>query len=355
MSAFYLPRYICPWLNTRKARLFGMGDEHVQCILRPDGWITQMKNAIVEEFRLTATHIQRGSDTSDLWTADGKWRGNYYTQYTEQPDGTLTEGADWIPIWFAPGQTFTRRPRVIRRWWDKRVIANYIDVTTIRFVQHHPLWRFPHPDALELEDVIELNWGGEENYFYAADLGLCGWQNLQTKAGSYIGSFDGVIIQQPHPHPVPRPQVAMPPKEYPVNPTLPDHDFGTRIDGAAVTTNGANVNVRPRPDELATPILGALKNGDTATYWNNPYKSPSGGKYTWYKVRINGQEGYAAEVAGLKFTPAADPAPPAGTVTLTPAQYQRWQAIAAEQAAANARMDALIKEVAPALLPGGGF
>ena len=356
---YYTPRYICPWLNTRRARLFGMGDEHVQCVLRPDGWIDQMKNAIREAFRLTATHIQRGSDTSDLWTPDGLWRGNYYTQYTEQSDGTLTDGADWIPIWFGEGQSFVRRPRVIRRWWDKREIANYIDVTTIRFVRHHDVWRFPHPDALVLEDVIELNWGGEEDYFYALDLGLGGWLNLRTGRGSFIGSFSNVLIQQPHPEPIARPQVAAPPKEYPVTQDWTSHDWGKRIDGAEVETNGANVNARPTPHETSTPVLGTLKPGSRTTYWNNPYPSPVGSKYKWFKVIVDGREGYAAQVAGLRFidppAPEPEPPPPDDTIKLTPEQYVRWQEAQAKIDEGSAEQRALIEEVAPPLLPGGGF
>lgn len=341
---YYMPRYICPWLNTRKARLFGMGDEHVQCVLRPDGWIDQMKNAIREAFRLTATHIQRGSDTSDLWTPDGLWRGNYYTQYTEQPDGTLTEGADWIPIWFAQGQTFTRKPRVIRRWWDKREIANYTDVTTIRFVQHHATWRFPHPDALELTDVIELNWGGEENYFYPADLGLGGWQNLRTGAGSFIGSFSSVVIQQPHPEPIPRPQVAAPPKEYPNMPTNSMH----RLKVTGFPPNIAYRNIRTSAG-ATTPEsdIGDLNTGDvvdvvlpaTNTGWASLTRLSDGvqGWVLWTGVQ----------------TEAVTTPPVPKTYSFTEAQMTELRRLTKQQDDTNAAIVALL-DSAEVTVPGVG-
>lgn len=189
---------------------------------------------------------------------------------------------------------------------------------------------------------------GVELYYAAGYLGICifvygrTWRSFDIQRAETLWELMEVW------------NAANPRKEYPVTqPTTPDtsqHDWGKRIDSATVRTNGANINIRPQPDELAAPVLGALKNDDKATYWSNPYKSPAGNKYAWYKVLFSGREGFVAEVAGLRFdNPVQSPNPelPAGTVVMTPAQYQRWQQLASE-------MQALIEEVAPAL-PSGGF
>lgn len=145
--------------------------------------------------------------------------------------------------------------------------------------------------------------------------------------------------------------VAYPVKECKNVTQIPDyskHDWGQRINGAQVRTNGSNINVRPVPSEVGTSVVGTIGDGNNITYWNKPYPSEVGGKYRWYKILYNGVERFVAETAGLRFENPTLPAPelPPGAVILAPEQYQRWQSLANQ-------MQALIEEVAPALPPGG--
>lgn len=108
-------------------------------------------------------------------------------------------------------------------------------------------------------------------------------------------------------------------------------------------------NLRTQPDARATDV-GDLRVGDLV----NVYYDEPQGAWLYVKRPADSAAGWVLWTGVEVEAPAVEP-PPTGTATLTPEQFQRWQAVAAEQAAANARMDALIKEVAPALLPGGGF
>lgn len=271
MTDFYLPKFICPWIATQKARLFGLGDEAVQCLLRADGWVLQMKNALSEEFCITDSAIQRGADTSSLWTPDGLFHGFYYIQYTRAADGKLTYGCNWSPLTMRIGDSYVRNAHIVEYWWDGRVKAAYDATTTLKFVAFHSLYTFPQ-SGITVADVIELSWGGEEVYLYAANYGLVGWLNVKTGAGSWLGSVTDVHIQQPIPHPIPRPVVPKPPEAYPVTePPVPFVPFPT---AATHTPNLVKIlsfpvgvtyrNIRVQPNATATDI-GDLKVGDVVT------------------------------------------------------------------------------------------
>lgn len=307
MTAYYMPQMVCPWIATQKGRLFGLGDEAVQCNLFPDGWVLQQKNELSEEFCITPTAIQRGADTSSLWTPDGKYQGFFYIQYTRNADGTLTYGCNWSPLWMSVGETYVRNAYIVEYWWDGRIKAQYPATTALKFEQFHASYTFAR-SGITVANVAELSWEGEERYFYAANYGLVGWLNARTGAGSYLGSVKDVYIRPPVSHPIPRPAVPPPQKEYPVTP-LPgwaDHNWGTPVPNAIAKTS-ANINIRPLPSATAQPIRGVLKNDMAVTYWDKPYND---GTYSWTKLRLtDGVEGYVANVGGLSFV--VPPAPPA--------------------------------------------
>lgn len=136
-----------------------------------------------------------------------------------------------------------------------------------------------------------------------------------------------------------------PVKEQPVTqPGWTNHVWGRRVDNATVSLN-ASINVRELPTETS-PIKGSLSGGAVVSYWDTPYQSTTGGKYRWYKILHEGTERYIADIQGLRFEVPV--VVPPTTIPITQAQYQALQGI-------HAALGKWIEEVAPAMLPGGGF
>lgn len=205
--AFDLLNYICP-PNGKQYRLFGLGDESCQCFQAQDGWIEFRKNRHMEEFYVTDTIIGRGADTSEISRDGVNPTEKFYIQHTRQPDGSVTYGAPWAKRFMEVGESFHRVCHVIRYHANGTPFEETDPETDLVINAHHPSLTFPR-SGITVEDVLELQWGGEEVYYYANGYGLVGWKNLRDGHESFIGVLSATI-QEPFPHGIPRPVVGMP-------------------------------------------------------------------------------------------------------------------------------------------------
>lgn len=89
-------------------------------------------------------------------------------------------------------------------------------------------------------------------------------------------------------------------------------NFGNVVQDGKVESS-ANINIRNRPGTDGS-VLGLLRNGETITYWDNPFEN---GNYKWYRVMFNNQLGYVANTANLKLSRVDGGSNPTG---LTPEQ-----------------------------------
>jgi GH25 family lysozyme M1 (1,4-beta-N-acetylmuramidase)/murein DD-endopeptidase MepM/ murein hydrolase activator NlpD len=290
-----LLQYICP-PDGKKYRLFGLGDESCQCVQADDGWIEFRKNRHMEEFYVTDTVIGRGADTSEISRDGVHPTGQFYILYTRRPDGSLTYGAPWAKRLMRVGEEFHRDCRVIRYNADGSIVAQYDDATDLVLNAHHDSRTFAQ-FGITVKDVLELQWGGEEVYYYGKGYGLVGWENLRTGQGSFIGVV-GATISDPFPHDVkPRPRVAHPPHDLAaVN--LPDVDQPTYPQGRKPQEMKVN-----QPDGiwlLAMPgtsshHIRVLPQGEEVTVYSTPVV-PSG-RYNWQRVTTKRKEkGWSAAV-----------------------------------------------------------
>lgn len=241
--------YICP--PDGKPLLLSSG-ENCQCVLCPDGWVEQRKNALVEELAYDSQFIYRGTDTSDLWRPGNKYEGTFYTQYKLLPDGSLRYGANWAARHMSVGQVYPRVCTIITYNWDGSEIKRDKDVQTdLVLVAHHDRKAFP--TGVSVDDVLEFQWGGNERYFYGKGYGLVGWENLATKTGNYVISFNA-IPQTPVPHAVPRPpfQESAP---IPPTPVYPPGEYKL----ARIPADYVNLRALPT---AASADLGDLGVGD---------------------------------------------------------------------------------------------
>jgi Papain-like cysteine protease AvrRpt2 len=302
---FDMMLYVCP-PGSKKFRLFGMGDEAMQCTQEQDGWVLQRKNELSEEFQVTDIMIKRGADTSMLYTDDGKYHGQFYIQWTDvQPP---SYGADWCPRLMRQGETFARNPRIRYYDWKGNILNDYVDHTTLHFLR----WEQQHTflkSGITVPDVVVLSWANEEEYYYAKNYGLVGWKNLVTKQESFIGSYDAVNIRNPVSHPIPRPQVPYPPpaKEEPV---YPPGENPIR----AVVNLKDGISLRVEPDAQAFRIR-VIPKGEEVTLYTAPTVQADG--YAWLRVHTDrNEDGWSAQyVNGAdSFIPAPEPVPPSSWI-----------------------------------------
>ncbi|RPJ35283.1 MAG: M23 family metallopeptidase [Planctomycetaceae bacterium] len=296
---FDLLHYICP-PSGKQYRLFGLGDENCQCVQASDGWIEFRKNRHMEEFYATDSVIGRGADTSEISRDGVNPTGQFYILYTRRPDGSLIYGAPWIKRLMSVGEKFHRDCRVIRYNANGTIVAEYDDATDIVVNAHHPRLTFPQ-SGITIEDVLELQWGGEEVYYYANGYGLVGWKNLRTGQGSFVGVLSATSFD-PFPHEVkPRPRVAQPAHSVTVISTV-----STLISSVATTlpegTNPQQVQVNHRDGLwlLGMPGTGSqhirvMGFKEVVTVFSEPVV-PSG-RYNWQRVKTaRGEEGWSAAV-----------------------------------------------------------
>lgn len=304
MAKYYMPSMVCP-PNSKKYRLFGLGDEAMQCVQAADGWVDQKKNELVEEFQITKTAIRRGNDTSSIYTSDGLYRGFVQTQYSKQWNSEAERleyyGADWCPAEWQEGASFVRNVWLVETWWNGSRKAAYQAVTTIRFVKMHAEWEVTRADGtktgLKLKNVAELNWGGEENYFYAEGHGLVGWLNLQTGRGSHLGSYDNVTIRPKANNPVTRPTVPKPPPPpEPGEPTVPDIQIPTNPGESVTSVSLTAVRMRSFPGLNAVDVrIPGIAKDEIVSVFPSTITIPISG-YRWVFVTDKqGRQGWCAE------------------------------------------------------------
>jgi hypothetical protein len=290
--AFDLLNYICP-PNGKQYRLFGLGDESCQCFQADDGWIEFRKNKHVEEFYVTDTVIGRGADTSEISRDGVNPTEKFYVQYTRQPDGSLSYGAPWAKRFMDVGESFHRLCHVIHYRADGAIIEESDPETDLVVNAHHPSRTFPQ-SGITIEDVLELQWGGEEVYFYANGFGLVGWKNLRTGVESFVGVLSATI-QPPFPHAIARPRVGMPTIIL-VEPTKPKRKRERLpVSRRGVTTSiffqvqGARVKVRRDPGLQGALLDQTLNPGDVIEVEADTATEKDG--YVWWKHTL----GWSAE------------------------------------------------------------
>lgn len=187
--------------NGIKYVLGGLGVEHCQSVLAPDGGIDFRKNRHYEALRINGDFIDRGEDTSMISNDGIHPFGTYYV-LKHWEGSKLVYGSHWIKRDMRIGESFHRDALVVIYNYTGKELIRYPDSTNIRLVDHHEWYEFR--SGIIVADVIELQWGGEEHYFYAKNYGLVGWRNLRTGLGSYITSYNA-NIQEPFRVPVIRP------------------------------------------------------------------------------------------------------------------------------------------------------
>jgi lysozyme len=286
-----LLHYICP-PNGKQYRLFGLGDESCQCVQANDGWIEFRKNRHTEEFYVTNSVVGRGADTSEISRDGVHPTGQFYILYTRRPDGSLTYGAPWAKRLMSVGDKFHRDCRVIRYSADGSIVAQYDDATDLVLNAHHSSLSFPQ-SGITVEDVLELQWGGEEVYYYAKGYGLVGWKNLRTGQGTFVGVLSAAIAE-PFPHDVkPRPRVA-PPSHSVSEPILvASYPEGTNPQQMEVNqTSGIWLLAMPGTDSRHIRVL---PHKERVTLYSEPIVPA--GRYDWQRVTTQrGEEGWSAAV-----------------------------------------------------------
>lgn len=328
----YAPAYICPWLSTKRYRLGGRGNELCQSILRTNGVIDFMKNGQVEEFRIKNGKIQRGKDTSDLWTPDGLQHGEYYILYSDKPatpaDRARLYFDDWIDEWVWKGYTFFRRAYVERYKWDGTIIpekSGWQD-TTITVVDVLSSYTFPpNKGGQTLFDVLVLHADGvKENYLYARNFGLVGHDD--PTSGSYLTTLsnDSLVIKAltvTNPPPISAP----PPAAYPsapqaaITPSPNPAALGALVERVVERTEALTANVRKEAyaSGAQPPVVGTVRAGDVVTVHETPW---TGNGYGWYAMTAkNGTPlvGWLSSVATL----APVPAPPEPMIRVVPVPF----------------------------------
>lgn len=208
--------YICP-PNGQKYRLFGLGDEHCQCVLMPDGGIDFRKNKHYEAFRVDGQYIYRAEDTSMISRDGVNPYGTYYALFTRVGD-KLVYGSKWIKRNMLLGEFFYRNPVVRIFNYNGKELVTYDDPSYITFRDYHQEYMFR--SGIRLRDVIELQWSSEEVYLYAKGYGLVAWKNIRSGVeGSWIGAF-GANIQPSFAVPITRPQARVDRLNVPLNDRL---------------------------------------------------------------------------------------------------------------------------------------
>lgn len=288
---FDMLQYICP-PNGRKYRLGGMGDENCQCTQESDGWILQRKNKHVEEFYVTDTIIGRGADTSEISRDGVNPTGRFYVQYTGS-----SYGAPWCKRFMQVGESFKRSPRIVFYDYRTNILSDYQDVSTLVVNNHHD--KIVSPTGVTTWDVLELQWGGEEIYYYGYGFGLVGWKNLRTNQGSYVISVTATIMT-PFPAPILRPKVAFP--NFDVEPKMPEYPKPYTLGGwksgiieKTIHPNGANV--RSEPSVKNNNVVTSVSKGTTLQYREKSFRNES---YDWYYVKILNTEGWLSSVATIR-------------------------------------------------------
>jgi lysozyme len=286
-----LLHYVCP-PNGMQYRLLGLGDESCQCVQAGDGWIEFRKNRHMEEFYITDTVIGRGADTSEISRDGVHPTGQFYILYTRRPDGSFTYGAPWAKRLMSVGDKFHRDCRVIRYNADGSIVAQYDDATDLVLNAHRSSLSFSQ-SGITVEDVLELQWGGEEVYYYAKGYGLVGWKNLRTGQGSFVGVLSATI-SEPFPHDVkPRPRVAQPSHSVSKTDLVATHPEGTDPQQMEVNlADGIWLLAMPGTDSRHIRIL---RHKEAVTVYEEPVVPA--GRYNWQRVKTErGEEGWSAAV-----------------------------------------------------------
>ena len=328
--AYDLLQYVCP-PGGKKYRLFGLGDESCQCVQANDGWVEFRKNRHMEEFYVTDSVIGRGADTSEISRDGVHPTGQFYILYARRPDGSLTYGAPWAKRLMAVGEKFHRDCHVIRyNNVDGSIVAQYDDASDLVLNAHHDELPFSE-SGITVKDVLELQWGGEEVYYYGKDYGLVGWKNLRTGQGSFIGAA-GATISEPFAHDVkPRPQVGHP-QHNPAAITPSDVDQPTYPKGRKPKDMKVN-----QPDGIwlldlpgtSSHHIRVLPRGEQVTVYSQPVV-PSG-RYNWQRVSTKRKEkGWSAAV--VDNIPSFVPVEGTGTAEVHEAEHEEMEHTVTEPA-----------------------
>lgn len=288
-TVYDLLDYICP-PNGKAYYLNGLGNENCASVLASDGWIDFRKNKHKEEFYVTDTVIGRGADSS-LISKDGvNPTGTFYVQYREE-NGKLIYGAPWIKRFMSPGEKFHRNVTIQIYNYKGELQAKYGDPSDITFNKYHDFITFPQ-SQLTVKDVVELQWGGEEVYYYAKGFGLVGWKNLKQNEGSYFAGL-ALTSQTPFQLAIHRP-VVQPPKD--ANMPIPDRlKLGDPIDGYVKSTKDNVANVRDLPN-IPSNLLGYVVKNQLVRY--RPTLTEKRDGYRWYALE-SPYQGWLADVAVL--------------------------------------------------------
>jgi hypothetical protein len=260
----------------------------------PDGWIEFRKNKHMEEFRADGQYIYRGADTSEISKDGVHPDGTFYVQY--KAGTNVYGGAPWAPRSMKPETSFKRTCRVVKYDQYGKMLADYEETTTLHFVKRYTNWK-----NMGL-DVVQLNWEGEETYYYARGYGLVKWQG--PNGGSEI-NFDIIPqIQTAFPHgAVPRPETAVPGEISMPNPVYvpcPDRSTLGEPVSAVVTSLQANIaNIRQECN-TGSPILGVVKLNQKVTI--RPKETEKLNGWHWYALEAP-IKGWVADVATFTTNP----------------------------------------------------
>lgn len=143
---------------------WGADDENCQ-LQRHGERLLQVKNGLYEARRITQDRIYLDEDTSPA-------AGEFYR---------IQAATGWLPRRMKTGQEYLRVETVtFFSTADCQVTRGpYTSTSGLRCLAFRPTWQSPH--GAQLADVVELAWVVQANiverYFYAAGLGLVGWQN----------------------------------------------------------------------------------------------------------------------------------------------------------------------------------
>jgi hypothetical protein len=296
---FDLLKYVCP-PNGNKYVLGGLGTENCQCTQESNGWILQRKNKHAEEFKVDNEYIYRGADTSEISRDGVNPTGRFYIQYTGSK-----YGAQWAKRFMRVGDSFHRDVRIVFYNYLGDVLHDYNDATDL-VVRHH-YSSFTNSAGMTIPDVLEMQWGGEEVYYYGRNFGLVGWKNLRTNQGSNLVTFSANIMT-PFPHMHPAPLVPFPNLEvqppmviYPHPDTLGDPTPG--IVSKTVSVSGANVRSEPTVQKMN--VVGTIQQGDRVVYRPKTFLNE---EYTW--KYLDTFKGWVSNVATIvPSTPETDQRP----------------------------------------------
>lgn len=266
----------------RVYKLGGMGDETLRTRF-VGGYGHQDKNEHWEQIWFDDRYIYRGMDTSP---GDGK----VYALYEGGRYGSV-----WSPRYWEVGKTFKRTAQV--RFYNKLtglILADYIDVTHLKFARYHKSFAFR--SGIALSDVVELHAMRDKNgqpdtasfetYYYAKNYGLVGWKGSGV-GESYISAMSAPFTHAPDTMswfsvPTVPPTVEEP---KPDNPDMP-----VTIENVKVQSNGP-YSVRIRAIAGATgAILGVLP-ADRSYLSGREYKHLKTGLWRFFSFD-NNIEGY---------------------------------------------------------------